>query len=84
MPSYDYRCHANNRIYEARHSISEKAATWGELCQLADIDPEDIALETPVSRLISAAGVVNSGVLKNPELPPCAQGERCLGGSCGV
>jgi len=82
MPTYDYRCEANQEIYEVKHPMSEKLETWGELCERAGIAPEGIAPETRVTRLISGAGVVKSSSLKNPEAPPCMTG-GCSGGMCG-
>jgi predicted nucleic acid-binding Zn ribbon protein len=76
MPSYDYRCLATGTIHEVKHSLSLKATTWAELCALGNLEPGDIAPDSPVERLISAAGVVSSGALRNPE-PPCG------GGGCG-
>lgn len=84
MPSYDYRCEADQNVYEVRHSISERLTTWGELCERAGISPGDIPTATPVTRLISGGGVVNSASLKNPEAPPCMSGGGCAGGRCGV
>jgi hypothetical protein len=46
------------------------------LCALGNLEPGDVAPDSPVERLISAAGVVSSGALRNPE-PPCG------GGGCG-
>ena len=83
MPSYDYRCEANQQVYEVKHSISECLHTWGELCERAGIEPGDIPPETQVTRLISGGGLVKSGALKNPEMPPCMSGGGCSGGGCG-
>lgn len=82
MPTYDYRCEADQKVYEVKHSMSERLETWGELCELARISPGRVAPETKVTRLISGGGVVNSNSLKNPEQPPCMTGS-CPGGSCG-
>jgi len=76
MPTYDYRCLASGRIYEVKHAISQKALTWGELCELGKLERGDTPLDSPVERLVSAAGVVSNGALRNPE-PPCG------GGGCG-
>jgi len=82
MPTYDYRCEANQQVYEVQHSISQRPTTWGELCALAGINPGDIAPEAQVTRLISGGGVVRSSSLKNPEAPPCMSGGGCSGGGC--
>ncbi len=84
MPSYDYRCEANQQVYEVKHALSEKLKTWGELCERAGIEPGDIALDSEVTRLISGGGVVKSASLKNPEAPPCMTGGGCSGGGCGI
>lgn len=83
MPTYDYRCEANQRVYEVKHSISERLDTWGELCERAGFNTDGIAPDAKVTRLISGGGVVKSSSLKNPEAPPCMAGGGCSGGSCG-
>ena len=83
MPSYDYRCAANERIVEVRHGVSEKLQTWGELCAKAGIEPGDTPTDSPVDRLITGGGIVSSGVLSNPEPPSCGSG-GCAGGMCGL
>ncbi len=79
MPTNDYRCEANGQVYEVRHGMTLQPRTWGELRSAGGLpaDPA-IADETPVTRLLSAAGVVNSRVLKNPEAPACAR-NGCAG-----
>lgn len=84
MPSYDYRCTANDRVVEVRHGMNEALTTWGELCERARIEPGDTPLAAPVERLISGGAVVGSAALKNPSLPPCMAGGGCPGGSCGL
>jgi len=83
MPTYDYRCEADQKVYEVKHSISEKLETWGELCERAGLGTNGIAPDTKVTRLISGSGVVKSSSLKNPEAPPCMSGGCGAGGSCG-
>ena len=84
MPSYDYRCEANQQVYEVKHSISEKLSTWGELCALAGISLGDIPADTQVTRIISGGGLVKSSSLKNPDMPPCMSGGGCSAGGCGI
>jgi len=84
MPTYDYRCEADQKVYEVSHAMSEKLSTWGELCDKAGISPGDIAVDTKVTRLISGGGVVKSSALKNPEAPPCMSGGGCPGSRCGI
>ena len=82
MPTYDYRCEANQKVYEVKHSMSERLDTWGELCERAGFSAGGIALDTRVTRLITGAGLVKSSSLKNPEAPPCMAGGGCAGGRC--
>ncbi|WNO07970.1 zinc ribbon domain-containing protein [Teredinibacter sp. KSP-S5-2] len=83
MPTYDYRCEADQKVYEVKHSISQQLHTWGELCDLAGLALGDIGPETKVTRLIRGGGVVKSSSLKNPDVPPCMSGAGCSGGHCG-
>ncbi|MCB1773823.1 MAG: zinc ribbon domain-containing protein [Gammaproteobacteria bacterium] len=83
MPSYDYRCEANDRVVEVRHGINDKLTTWGEVCEKANIDTGDTPADTPVQRLITGGGIVGSSALSNPEMPPCGGG-GCGGGMCGL
>ena len=82
MPSYDYRCNANGRVVEVRHSMTEKLTTWGQVCEQAGLDVGDTSADTPVERLITGGGIVSSTSLSNPE-PPCGSG-GCAGGMCGL
>ena len=85
MPTYDYRCEANGRIYEVKHSISQNITNWAELCDVGDLDPEDIPVDASVRKVISmTGGVVGSDTLRNPEAPPCATGAACPSGGCGI
>ena len=83
MPSYDYRCAANGQTVEVRHSMAEKLTTWGEVCELAGIEPGETPASTPVQRLITGGSVVSSSALSNPEAPACGSG-GCGGGMCGL
>ncbi len=84
MPSYDYRCLATGEIHEVKHSLKYKARTWGELCELGGIDPGDIPSDSPVERLLSAAGVVGRNALRNADAPRCGATQGCgNAGACG-
>ena len=83
MPSYDYYCEANGTRLEVSHKMDRVVATWGELCELVGQDPGQTPPATPVRKLISAAAVVSSRALANPE-PACAAGGCCPGGRCGL
>ena len=80
MHNYDYRCETNGQVYEVHHAMALSPKTWGELRTVACSLPDDPAIpdSAPVTKLMAAAGVVNSRVLKNPEAPACAQG-GCAG-----
>lgn len=84
MPTYDYRIEATGNVIEAKHTMALTPQNWGELCQLANLDPQGIAPETEITRLLSSTGVVKSAALKNPESPPCMSGGGCPSGGCGV
>ncbi len=84
MPSYDYRCEADQRVYEVKHSMSERLSTWGELCERLQLPLGDIDPDSPVTRLITGGGVVKRSSLNNPEAPPCVSGGGCPGGHCGA
>ena len=83
MPTYDYLCDSTGRKVEVRHSINEELKTWGELCERAQLDPDDTPADTPVRRLISGGAFISSSSLSNPE-PACASGACCPGGACGL
>ena len=83
MPTYDYRCDANGRVVEVRHSMSERLTTWGELCALAGLEPGSTPPDSPVVRLITGGQVVRSSSLGDSAAPACASGPCCGGGSCG-
>lgn len=83
MPSYDYLCESNGRIVEVRHRIREQVATWGELCQRADLPLGDTPASALVKRLIRGGHVVRQVGSEAP--PPCDMGASCCGGgACGL
>ena len=84
MPTYDYRCEADQQVHEVQHPMAVSVRTWAELCEVAGIDVGEINPDTPVTRLIRGAGVVRSTALKNPDMPPCMSGGGCSGGACGL
>ena len=81
MPTYDYHCPANDKVVEVKHRISESVSSWGELCELAGIEPGDTPAETPVEKLITGGGIVKSKSMGSE--PPCVSGPCCGGGGCG-
>jgi predicted nucleic acid-binding Zn ribbon protein len=84
MPTYDYRCEDNGKVFEVNHPMSLSINNWGELCKAGNIDQGDVAAEAPVTKLLKAVGVVKSSALSNPEAPPCMTAGGCGGGNCGM
>ena len=80
MPTYEYRCAANDRTVEVRHNMAERLATWSELCERAGIAPGKTDPAAPVEKLISA-GYINAG--KSAPEPACAA-PGCGSGFCGT
>lgn len=84
MPTYDYLCDTNGRLVAARHRISEEIRTWGELCAVAALSPEDTPADAPVRKIFTAAsGIVRSERRGSGGEPAqgCGLGP-CGGGSC--
>lgn len=84
MPTYDYRCAANDRIVEVKHRMNETVASWGELCVLAGIEAGDTPPDAPVERLATGGQVIRSSSLGEASAPACASGPCCGGGMCGL
>lgn len=82
MPTYDYRCEANGKVLEVKHAMSMEIHNWGELCDLAGIEPGDTPATAPVKRLPTGGNVVSKSSLGSA--PPCASGPCCGGGGCGI
>ena len=84
MPTYDYRREDSGQVFEIQHRMSVTITNWGELCGIGNIDPGEIAAETPVTKVLRTGGVVKSSALSNPDTPPCMSGGGCGGGNCGL
>jgi len=82
MPTYDYKCEDNGKIIEVKHRMSENISTWGQLCEVADINPENTPLHASVKRLPTGGNVLKTGVGKS-DVPPCQSGGGCPSGACG-
>ncbi len=82
MPTYDYYCEANQRQVEVSHRMSETLSTWGELCERAGLEPGETPAESPVKRLATGGNLVLNSPRSGNDLPPCASGGSCPGGSC--
>jgi hypothetical protein len=84
MPTYDYRCDANDRTVEVRHSMAHRVQTWGELCEIAGIDPGVTDAFEPVRKLATGGNVVRPAALKNAQSAGCNPDMCCGGGACGL
>ncbi|MFG0306646.1 MAG: zinc ribbon domain-containing protein [Phycisphaerales bacterium JB040] len=78
MPTYEYRCEANDRVIEVQHPMSRTVRTWGEVCDLAEIDPGDTPRKSPVEKILSLSFVSGS----KPDAGPSFPGGGC-GAGCG-
>ncbi|MBT4520685.1 MAG: zinc ribbon domain-containing protein [Halieaceae bacterium] len=82
MPTYDYRCDANDKVVEVRHGMNHRILTWGELCDTAGIEPGRTNRVSPVSRLANGGNVTKSSTLGD-RLPQGCNPEGCAGaGGC--
>jgi len=87
MPTYEYRCDANNRTVEVSHKMAERMQTWGELCERAGIVPGRTDPHAPVTKLMSA-GFISTGTSGSPTCPvtgseaPACGNSACGGGYC--
>ena len=82
MPTYEYRCAANDRVVEVRHNMAERLATWGELCERAGISRGKTDPAAPVEKLISA-GFINASASTSASAAACAA-PGCGSGFCGT
>jgi hypothetical protein len=60
LPRYDYRCDDNGQTIEVVHKISTVVATWGDLCDLAGIDPGETVKSALVRKVIMTAPMANT------------------------
>lgn len=82
MPTYDYRCEADGKVYEVKHAMSDNVSNWGELCERTGIDLGGVTPETPVTRLATGGNLVSSSSLGD-KISPCGAPGGCAGGACG-
>ena len=84
MPTYEYYCSDNDQTVEVLHKMSEKLATWGELCERAGTDLGDTPSETPIQRMISGGQLMlrKSGGGSAPAAPSKPSGGHVCGGGC--
>jgi len=78
MPTYDYRCAANDQVVEVNHSMQVKLNSWGELARAAGLELGSTPEDSPVERLANGGNVVKPTSLKN-SVPPCQVGAGCGG-----
>jgi len=60
MPLYDYICPANGIQAEVEHAMKTTVKTWGELCELAGLDPGGTPADSPVEKRINIAPGINT------------------------
>lgn len=84
MPTYDYRCDANGQVVEVNHRMSEKIATWGELCERVNLSRGDTPADTPVQRMANGGNLISSTSLGSGNAPACGTGACCPTGVCGL
>ncbi len=85
MPYYEYRCAANGRTVEVRHTMGERMETWGEVVAAAGVEAGDTPSDAPVERLMSLASVGSSGGREGSSAGPgfggCGPGCACAHGA---
>ncbi|MDY6943320.1 MAG: zinc ribbon domain-containing protein [Pseudomonadota bacterium] len=79
MPTYDYRCSANDQTISVWHGVSAELKTWGDLCAAAGAQLGDTPADAPVERLITGGNFVSGAKRALPQTMPCGQ-TRC---GCG-
>ncbi len=80
MPTYEYYCEANGKTVDVIHSMTRELETWGEVCELAEIDAGDTPTESTVIRQLSA---MSSLMPKGGDGPRGGSGGGCCGGGGG-
>jgi hypothetical protein len=84
MPTYDYRCEANDRVIEVNHRMSENLSSWGELCERLGMDPGATPASAPVHKLATGGNIISSKTRGSGNAPACGTGACCAGGMCGL
>ena len=79
MPTYEYRCDANDRVVEVSHKMTERLSTWAELCHRAGLDPGRAAGNAAVTKLISGT-FISTRQSADRTAPPCKAVAPCCGG----
>ena len=60
MPRYDYQCDANGRVLEVNHGMNGKVQTWGDLCEMAGVEPGVTSLDASVRKIITTPPMANT------------------------
>ena len=83
MPTYEYYCETNGESIDVIHSMQVELTTWGELCELAEIDCGATPTDSTILRQLSAiASLIPKGGT-GPRGGSGGGGGRCGGGGCG-
>lgn len=75
--TYEYFCEENGKTIEVQHDWKVKVVTWGQLCEILEVEPGDTPENVPVTRLMSAPTLLTQ---KPAERRP---GLHPIGCSCG-
>lgn len=87
MPTYEYYCPANHQTLEVMHTMARKIATWGELCEAAEVPCGVTHPDEPVEKLLSAGMVVTGDKRPDPANCPALSAMppgTCCGGGCAM
>jgi len=83
MPRYDYTCEENGRTVEVMHPMDTLVSTWGELCELAAVEPGETPGVTPVKKEMSTGTIIESAAKSSgvslPQSCGCGKRHGCGG-----
>lgn len=77
MPRYEYRCDANAEVVEVSHAMTERLATWGEVCERAARPLGDTPASAPVEKVISVGLIASGKPSADAGRGPCGPGCGC-------
>ena len=81
MPTYEYYCPENEQTVEVMHKMSEKLATWGELCERSGTPQGETPSSTPIKRMISGGHLMMKKTSRRSHMMP--QATKPSGHVCG-